>query len=108
KLASTTFIIPFAFVYRPQLLDFPDLGWNVVPPLVEILLIQWTSSIALYGYFRRALTPVESALFGVVTVVGYWAMITEPLYSTFVFLGATAAVMLGVGVRRPHPAPATG
>ena len=107
KLASTTFIIPFAFVYRPQLMDFPNLGWNVVPPVVEILLIQWTSSIALYGYFRRTLTPVESAFFGVVTVVGYWAMITEALYSTFVFLGATAAVMLGVGLRRPHPAPAT-
>ena len=100
KLAATTFIIPFAFVYRPQLLDFPDLGWNVVPPLVEILLIQWTSSIALYGYFRRTLTPVESAFFGAVTVLGYWAMITEPVYSTLVFLGATAAVMLAVGIRR--------
>jgi TRAP-type uncharacterized transport system fused permease subunit len=99
KLATTTFIIPFAFVYRPQLLDFPNVGWNVVPPLVEILLIQWTSSIALYGYFRRALTPVESAFFGVVTLIGYWAMITEPVYSTLVFLGATAAVMLAVGVR---------
>jgi TRAP transporter 4TM/12TM fusion protein len=99
KLATTTFIIPFAFVYRPQLLDFPNVGWNVVPPLVEILLIQWTSSIALYGYFRRALAPVESAFFGVVTLIGYWAMITEPVYSTLVFLGATAAVMLAVGVR---------
>ncbi len=108
KLAATTFIIPFAFVYRPQLLDFPNLGWNVAPPLVEILLIQWTSSIALYGYFRRTLTRVESAFFGVVTVLGYWAMITEAFYSTFVFLGATAAVMLGVGARRPHPAPTTG
>ena len=107
KLASTTFIIPFAFVYRPQLMDFPNLGWNVVPPVVEILLIQWTSSVALYGYFRRALTPAESVFFGVVTVVGYWAMITEALYSTFVFLGATAAVMLGVGLRRPHPVAAT-
>ncbi len=99
KLAATTFIIPFAFVYRPQLLDFPNLGWNVVPPLVEILLIQWTSSIALYGYFRRVLTPIESALFGVATLIGYWAMISEPVYSTLAFLGATAAVMLGVGVR---------
>ena len=78
-----------------------------MPPVVEILLIQWTSSVALYGYFRRALTPAESVFFGVVTVVGYWAMITEALYSTFVFLGATAAVMLGVGLRRPHPVAAT-
>jgi TRAP transporter 4TM/12TM fusion protein len=105
KLASTTFIIPFAFVYRPQLLDFPNLGWNVVPPLVEVLLIQWTSSIALYGYFRRTLMPVESALFGALTGLGYWAMITEAPQSTFVFLAATAAVMLGVGVRAARLSP---
>jgi TRAP transporter 4TM/12TM fusion protein len=105
KLAATTFIIPFAFVYRPQLLDFPNLGWNVVAPVLEILLIQWTSSIALYGYFRRTLTPVESALFGAVTVLGYWAMITEAPQSTFVFLAATAAVMLGVGVRAARLSP---
>jgi TRAP transporter 4TM/12TM fusion protein len=105
KLAATTFIIPFAFVYRPQLLDFPDLGWNVVAPLVEVLLIQWTSSITLYGYFRRTLTPVESALFGAVTVLGYWAMITEAPQSTLVFLAATAAVMLGVGFRATNLSP---
>jgi TRAP-type uncharacterized transport system fused permease subunit len=104
KLAATTFIIPFAFVYRPQLLDFPNLGWNVVPPVIEVLLIQWTSSIALYGYFRRSLTHVESAFFGAATALGYWAMITEAPSSTLVFLGATAAVMLAVAVRTPHPA----
>lgn len=101
KLSATTFIIPFAFVYRPQLLDFPNLGWNVVPPLAEILLIQWTTSIALYGHFRRALAPSERALFGAATLLGYWAMVTEPTYSTLVFLGVTAAVMLAVAARRP-------
>ncbi len=102
KLAATTFIIPFAFVYRPQLLDFPNVGWDVLPPLAEVLLIQWTSSIALYGYFRRSLSAPESVLFGVVTAIGYWAMITEAFYSTFVFLGATAALMLAVWLRRPN------
>lgn len=101
KLASTTFIIPFAFVYRPQLLDFPNIGFNVIPPILEVLLIQWTSSVALYGYFRRALSRTEAALFGVVTCIGYWAMITEAFYSTFVFLSLTAALSLGVWLRRP-------
>lgn len=105
KLASTTFIIPFAFVYRPQLLSFPDLEWNVVPPLIEILLIQWTSSIALYGYFRRALSTVESCLFGAVTVLGYWAMVTEALYSTFVFASAVVALFVIVGLRGPKTSP---
>lgn len=100
KLAATTFIIPFAFVYRPQLLDFPNVGWDVVPPLVEILLIQWTSSIALFGYFRRPLTGVERCLFGALTVLGYWAMVTEAIQSTFIFAGTAAALLLGVGLRR--------
>ena len=103
KLAASTFIIPFAFVYRPQLLDFPDLGWNVVPPLVEVLLIQWTSSIALYGYFRRLLTGVEQSLFFALTVLGYWAMITEALYSTFVFAGVAAVLFAGVALRKSAP-----
>ena len=100
KLAATTFIIPFAFVYRPQLLSFPDMDWSVVPPLFEILLIQWTSSIALFGYFRRPLGPVERSLFGALTLLGYWAMITEAIHSTFVFAGAAALLLAAVGLRQ--------
>jgi TRAP transporter 4TM/12TM fusion protein len=101
KLASTTFIIPFAFVYRPQLLDFPNLGWNVVPPLFEVLLIQWTSSIALFGYFRRPLGATERGLFLALTVLGYWAMITEAIHSTFVFVGAAAVLFAAIALRSP-------
>ncbi len=107
KLAATTFIIPFAFVYRPQLLAFPDLGWDVVPPLVEILLIQWTSSIALFGYFRRSLSALERTLVAALTGLGYWAMVTEALYSTFVFAGAAALLLAGVAVRRAGVVPVT-
>lgn len=107
KLSATTFIIPFAFVYRPQLLDFPDLGWNVVPPVVEILLIQWTTSIGLFGYFRRQLHPLESWMFLGVTLLGYWAMINEALMTTVIFLGATVAAMTVVAMRKtPSPLPA--
>jgi TRAP-type uncharacterized transport system fused permease subunit len=101
KLAASTFIIPFAFVYRPQLLDFPDVGWNVVPPLVEILLIQWTTSIALFGYFRRTLATSERVLFYALTILGYWAMITEAIHSTFIFVGAAAALFAAAALRRP-------
>jgi len=104
KLAATTFIIPFAFVYRPQLLDFPDFGWNVVPPVLEILLIQWTSSIALFGYLRRELGAVERAAFLGLTVLGYWAMVTEPIHSTVVFIAASAMLFAAVLLRRPAPA----
>jgi TRAP-type uncharacterized transport system fused permease subunit len=104
KLAASTFIIPFAFVYRPQLLDFPGFGWDVLPPVLEILLIQWTSSIALFGYLRRELNAVERGAFLVLTVLGYWAMVTEPIQSTLVFVAASAAVFAAVLLRRPAPA----
>jgi len=107
KLAATTFIIPFAFVYRPQLLAFPAVGWDVVPPILEILLIQWTSSIALFGYFRRRLGTAERWLFGALTLLGYWAMVTEALHSTFIFAGAAAVLLLGVGLRRGAIVPIT-
>lgn len=105
KLASTTFIIPFAFVYRPQLLSFPNLDWSVLPPLLEILLIQWTSSIALFGYFRRPLASVERVLFGALTLLGYWAMVTEALQSTFIFASLAAVLFIGVGLRRAMSVP---
>jgi TRAP transporter 4TM/12TM fusion protein len=104
KLAASTFIIPFAFVYRPQLLEFPDVGWNVVPVVVEILLIQWITSIALFGYFRRTLTLTERVPFYALTILGYWAMITEAIHSTLVFVGAAAALFAVIALRRPAPA----
>lgn len=100
KLAASTFIIPFAFVYRPQLLDFPNVGWSVVPPLLEVLAIQCTTSIALYGYFRRPLKAAESVVFGLVTLVGYWAMVHEAIVTTVIFLGATLVAIALVSVRR--------
>ncbi len=104
KLAANTFIIPFAFVFRPQLLDFPNIGWNVVPPLVEVLLVQASTSIAVYGYFRRRLNALERAAFAGLTFLGYWAMVTEAIHSTYVFIGAAAALLAVVVLRGGAPA----
>ena len=99
KLAASTFIIPFAFVYRPQLLAFPDVGWDVVPPVLEVLLVQWSTSIGLYGYFRRPLDAGERGLFLALAVLGYWAMITEAIHSTFIFSGAAAMLFAATALR---------
>jgi TRAP-type uncharacterized transport system fused permease subunit len=99
KLAASTFIIPFAFVYRPQLLDFPNVGWNVLPPLVEVLLVQWVTSIALYGYFLRPIGAGVRTLFLALMVLGYWAMVTEAVHSTFVFTAAVVVLLTAVALR---------
>lgn len=71
KLMLTTFIIPFGFVYHPELLSFPNLTWAVVPPVLLILLLQWSSSVVCYGYFIRDLSWAERWGFLAITAVGF-------------------------------------
>jgi TRAP transporter 4TM/12TM fusion protein len=74
KIASTTFIIPFAFVFSPELMSFPHVTWGLLPPLAEVLAIQFATSVACYGYFLRSLLPWERWVFGVIAVVGFLNM----------------------------------
>jgi TRAP-type uncharacterized transport system fused permease subunit len=98
KLAATTFIIPFAFVFNPELMAFPDISWKMVWAVVEVVIVQWTSSVFLYGYFRRSLGPIERFLSFVVVLLGYTAIMRpEPLW-TYLVLGATAGLMAWVWV----------
>lgn len=57
-----------------------------------MLIVQWTSSVFLYGYFRRKLTTAERSAFFVAVMLGYTALMrSEPLY-TYLALGSTAAL----------------
>jgi len=93
KLALTTFIIPFAFVFNPSLLEFPNLSWRMAAAVIDVMLVQWVSSIFLYGYFRRRLTMVERCACGIVVLVGYAGLTTTDLTYTYVSLAATATFM---------------
>ena len=70
KLMLTTFIIPFAFCYHPQLLKFPNIGWDVLPPVALIIVLQITTSVACYGYFFGRLTWIDRCMFALLTVAG--------------------------------------
>ena len=99
KLAATTFIIPFAFVFNPSLMAFPHFSLEMGWAFVEVLLVQWTSSIFLYAYFMRKLGRFENAGFLVAVLLGYAALMQpEPIY-TWLALGATAAMMAWVALR---------
>jgi TRAP-type uncharacterized transport system fused permease subunit len=87
KLAVTTFIIPFAFVFHPELLSFPNLTWSVIPPVALLLVLQWTVSVAAYGHFRRDLGAVERAAFTLVSLAGFLAIVTAGGTAKVVFLG---------------------
>ncbi|MEE8189074.1 MAG: TRAP transporter fused permease subunit [Kiloniellales bacterium] len=85
KLAVTTFLIPFAFVFHPQLLSFPNLTWSVIPPVVLLLVLQWTVSVAAYGYFRRNLGAVERTAFTLVSLAGFLAIVTPGATTKLLF-----------------------
>jgi TRAP transporter 4TM/12TM fusion protein len=98
KLAATTFIIPFAFVFNPELMAFPLLSWKMICSVVEVLIVQWTSSIYLYGYFRRALTKIERYGFLSLVLLGYTAIMKSDIAYTYVTLGLTIGLMAWVWV----------
>jgi len=93
KMAATTFIIPFAFVFSPELMSFPNMTWNVVPAIAEVMAIQWTISIAAYGYIFRPLAGWERTLFAIAALCGFLGM-TEVGNEYFAVQGALF-VLLG-------------
>ena len=86
RIAATTFIIPFAFVFSPELMSFPNVTWEVIPPLLEVIAIQFTASVAGYGFYIRALQSWERWPFAAIALVGF-------LYMT---LGQTMYLAAGV------------
>ncbi len=94
KIAATTFIIPFAFVYSPELMAFPNLTWGVMPALAEVLLIQLTVSVAAYGNLIRNLAGWERGLFLVAAICGFLGMTGNGNVFFFVQLGLTVALFI--------------
>lgn len=99
KLMLTTFVIPFAFVYYPSLMSFPKLSWDILVPLVTVLILQWTVSVACYGFFRRELSKFERALFAFASFAGYAALTDRGIYSNIIFGVILAAIMLWTVLR---------
>jgi TRAP transporter 4TM/12TM fusion protein len=99
KLAATTFIIPFAFVFNPELMAFPNVSWKMLWAVIEVLIVQWTSSIFLYGYFRRGLSVFERGFSFIVVLFGYTAIMRPEALWTYIALGSTAGLMAWVWLR---------
>ncbi len=100
KLALTTFVVPFAFVYNPDIMSFPNTPWSLWPALAEIVLLQWAISIAAYGYLRRSLSAMERWVFALISGVGFFAVIEESTLLSVCFAGMFAAMWAWVGFRK--------
>src|SRR6185436_8135938 len=93
KLAATTFIIPFAFVFNPELMQFPNFSWAMLWAVIEVLIVQWTSSMFLYGYFRRNFNTIERFVSFVIVMLGYTAIMRPEVWYTYASLGLAALFM---------------
>ena len=99
KLAATTFIIPFAFVFNPVLMAFPKFSVDMAAAVAEVLVVQVTSSVFLYGYFMRRLGWFENLGFLAAVLLGYTAIMRPEALYTYIAYGWTAALMAWVGLR---------
>jgi TRAP transporter 4TM/12TM fusion protein len=100
KLAATTFIIPFAFVFNPEIMAFPNFSLKMGWAVAEVLAVQFTTSVFLYGYFMRRLAWTENAGYLAAMLLGYTAIMRpEPMW-TWAAMGVTAAMVAVVALRR--------
>lgn len=104
KLAATTFIIPFAFVFNPELMAFPNVSLKMAWAVAEVLIVQWTSSVFIYGHFTRRLGRLERGGFLAAVLLGYAAIMRPETVYTYLAYGLTAALMSWIGLR-PAAAP---
>ena len=108
KIASTTFIIPFAFVFSPELMSFPNMTWGVVPAVAEVLAIQLTVSVASYGFFIRTLQGWERTIFLVAALCGFFAMTLGDIYWHASLIGLFALMAIWLFATRRREAMAGG
>lgn len=100
RLAATTFIIPFAFVFNPELMAFPNLSLKMGWAVAEVLVVQWTTSVFLYGYFTRRLSRFENAGFLAAVLLGYTAIMRPETMYTYLACATAAAMVAWVMLRR--------
>lgn len=75
KIALTMFILPFLFVYNPELLAFPKLSWQLGAVFVLVALVQWCISCAQFGYMFRRLAMAERAVLFLIGAAGFVSLL---------------------------------
>ncbi len=101
KLSLATFIVPFAFIYRPELMAFPAVSINTLIAIVEVLLMQALFAMAAYGYMLRVLAGWERLLALIVGLCGF-LFLTDSLgfLDEYLFFGGSALIAIWLFVSR--------
>lgn len=109
RLSIPLFLIPFALISEPELLNFPYFGWGALYMIIILLASGLALAMSVYRHLLLRLNNLEFAL----------ALISSGLFSVYIIvmqnglllLGATAALILAIvlqvrrwrGSREAHP-----
>lgn len=107
KLMLTCFIIPFGFVFHPELMSFPNLTWSVIPPVALLVVLQITTAVSCYGYMFRDLTLAERGVFGIATLIGFMQLVGGGAINLAVFVVLVAGVFAWMFLTRTRNAVTT-
>ncbi len=92
KVALAMFILPFLFVYNPELLSFPKLSWKLGAVTLLVVLIQWCICCCQFGYMFRRLGVAERAILLLVGAAGFVSLLYTD-WSLRAAAGAAAVVV---------------
>ncbi len=94
KVALAMFILPFLFVYNPELLSFPKLSWKLGAVTLLVVLIQWCICCCQFGYMFRRLGVAERAILLLVGAAGFVSL----LYTDWSLRAASGAAAVVVSL----------
>jgi TRAP transporter 4TM/12TM fusion protein len=91
KVALSMFILPFLFVYNPELLAFPHISWQLGAMFVLVALVQWCVSCAQFGYMFRNLSIAERVVFFLIGAAAFVTLL-NPGWGIRSATGAVAVI----------------
>ena len=92
KVALAMFILPFLFVYNPELLAFPKVSWDLLAVTVLVVLVQWCICCCQFGYMYRRLGIAERLVLFIVGVVGFVSLLFADWPLRLAFAAAALAI----------------
>ncbi|GAA3544464.1 TRAP transporter fused permease subunit [Zobellella aerophila] len=108
RLSLVGYFIPFAFIFHPALLNFPNIGMEGTIALASTLLVCVTYSAASYGAFGTHLSTPLRFLFAAATLVGGLYLLG---YGSMALTGQLLLSLLSMAIavwrHRKCPLPAT-
>lgn len=101
KVALAMFILPFLFVYNPELLAFPKLSWDLGAVVVLVVLVQWCICCCQFGYMFRRLALVERAVLLLIGAAGFVSLLFADWPLRLVFAAAAVVASLYIYLSTP-------